>query len=111
MVATKVGSDTTLSQIIKLVDNASNTKAPTARLADKVSGVFVPIVIGIDIITFAIWLISGATPDFSLSMGITVLVISCPCALGLATPVAIMAGTGKAAENGILIKSAEARER
>ena len=110
MVATKVGSDTTLSQIIKLVDNASNTKAPIARLADKVSGVFVPIVIGIAIITFAGWLISGATPDFSLSMGITVLVISCPCALGLATPVAIMAGTGKAAENGILIKSAETLE-
>ena len=110
MVATKVGSDTTLSQIIKLVDNASNTKAPIARLADKVSGVFVPIVIGIAIITFAVWLISGATPDFALSMGITVLVISCPCALGLATPVAIMAGTGKAAENGILIKTAEALE-
>ncbi len=110
MVATKVGSDTTLSQIIKLVDNASNTKAPIARLADKVSGVFVPIVIGIAVITFVIWLISGATPDFALSMSITVLVISCPCALGLATPVAIMAGTGKAAENGILIKSAEALE-
>ncbi len=111
MVATKVGNDTTLSQIIKLVDNASNTKAPIARLADKVSGVFVPIVIFISIITFAIWFLSGATPDFSLSMGITVLVISCPCALGLATPVAIMAGTGKAAENGILIKSAEALEK
>ena len=110
MVATKVGNNTTLSQIIKLVDNASNTKAPIARLADKVSGVFVPIVIGIAILTFAVWLITGATPDFSLSTGITVLVISCPCALGLATPVAIMAGTGKAAENGILIKSAEALE-
>ncbi len=110
MVATKVGNDTTLSQIIKLVDNASNTKAPIARLADKVSGVFVPIVIGIALITFAVWLISGKPIDFSLSMGITVLVISCPCALGLATPVAIMAGTGKAAEHGILIKSAEALE-
>ncbi len=110
MVATKVGNDTTLSQIIKLVDNASNTKAPIARLADKVSGVFVPIVIGIALITFIVWLISGKPLDFSLSMGITVLVISCPCALGLATPVAIMAGTGKAAENGILIKSAEALE-
>ena len=110
MVATKVGNDTTLSQIISLVDNASNTKAPIARLADKVSGVFVPVVIGIALVTFAVWLISGATIDFSLSMGITVLVISCPCALGLATPVAIMAGTGKAAENGILIKSAEALE-
>lgn len=110
MVATKVGNDTTLSQIIKLVDNASNTKAPIARLADKVSGVFVPIVITIAVITFAVWLISGATPDFALSMGITVLVISCPCALGLATPVAIMAGTGKAAENGILIKTAESLE-
>lgn len=110
MVATKVGNDTTLSQIIKLVDNASNTKAPIARLADKVSGVFVPIVITIAVIAFAVWLISGATPDFALSMGITVLVISCPCALGLATPVAIMAGTGKAAENGILIKTAESLE-
>ena len=110
MVATKVGNDTTLSQIIKLVDNASNTKAPIARLADKVSGVFVPVVIGIAIVTFAIWLISGNPFDFSLSIGITVLVISCPCALGLATPVAIMAGTGKAAENGILIKSAETLE-
>lgn len=110
MVATKVGNDTTLSQIIKLVDNASNTKAPIAKLADKVSGIFVPVVIGIALITFAVWLISGSTPDFALSMGITVLVISCPCALGLATPVAIMAGTGKAAENGILIKSAEALE-
>lgn len=110
MVATKVGNDTTLSQIIKLVDNASNTKAPIARLADKVSGVFVPIVITIAVITFAVWIISGATPDFALSMGITVLVISCPCALGLATPVAIMAGTGKAAENGILIKTAESLE-
>ncbi len=110
MVATKVGNDTTLAQIIKLVDNASNTKAPIARLADKVSGVFVPIVIGISILTFIAWLISGEAFDFALSMGITVLVISCPCALGLATPVAIMAGTGKAAENGILIKSAEALE-
>ena len=110
MVATKVGNDTTLSQIIKLVDNASNTKAPIARLADKVSGIFVPVVIAISLVTFAVWLISGATIDFSLSMGITVLVISCPCALGLATPVAIMAGTGKAAESGILIKSAEALE-
>lgn len=110
MLATKVGNDTTLSQIIKLVDNASNTKAPIARLADKVSGVFVPIVIGIAVVTFAIWLISGKPLDFSLSMAITVLVISCPCALGLATPVAIMAGTGKAAENGILIKSAESLE-
>ncbi|MBQ6936682.1 MAG: copper-translocating P-type ATPase, partial [Clostridia bacterium] len=110
MVATKVGNDTTLSQIIKLVDNASNTKAPIARLADKVSGIFVPGVIAISLVTFAVWLISGATIDFSLSMGITVLVISCPCALGLATPVAIMAGTGKAAESGILIKSAEALE-
>ncbi len=110
MKATHVGNDTTLAKIIDLVDNASNTKAPIARLADKVSGVFVPVVIAIAVLTLVIWLLAGAEPSFALSMGITVLVISCPCALGLATPVAIMAGTGKAAENGILIKSAEALE-
>ena len=110
MVATKVGNDTTLAQIIELVDNAGSTKAPIARLADKVSGIFVPVVIGIAILTFLVWLLLGEPVDFSLSMAVTVLVISCPCALGLATPVAIMVGTGKAAENGILIKSAEALE-
>ncbi len=110
MTATRVGENTTISQIIRLVENASSSKAPIARLADKVSGVFVPIVIGISLITFLIWLISGTDFENALSFGITVLVISCPCALGLATPVAIMVGTGKAAEKGILIKSAEALE-
>ena len=108
--ASKVGEDTTLSQIIRLVDEAGNSKAPIARLADKVSGVFVPIVIGIAIITAAVWLIAGQSFEFALSNAIAVLVISCPCALGLATPVAIMVGTGKAAEMGILIKSAESLE-
>lgn len=108
--ATKVGEDTTLSQIIKLVEEASNSKAPISRLADKVSGIFVPIVIGIAIISAVVWYLLGASFEFALSIGIAVLVISCPCALGLATPVAIMVGTGKAAENGILIKSAEALE-
>lgn len=108
--ASKVGEDTTLSQIIRLVDEASNSKAPIARLADKVSGVFVPVVIGIAIVTGIIWLIAGMGFEFALSNAISVLVISCPCALGLATPVAIMVGTGKAAEMGILIKSAEALE-
>ena len=110
MTASKVGENTTISQIIKLVENASSSKAPIARLADKVSGVFVPIVMGISLITFLIWLISGTDFENALSFGITVLVISCPCALGLATPVAIMVGTGKAAEKGILIKSAVALE-
>ena len=108
--ASKVGEDTTLSQIIRLVDEASNSKAPIARLADKVSGVFVPVVIGIAIVTGIVWLIAGMGFEFALSNAISVLVISCPCALGLATPVAIMVGTGKAAEMGILIKSAEALE-
>lgn len=108
--ATKVGDDTTLAQIIRLVDEAGNTKAPIARLADKVSGIFVPIVIGIALVTFIVWLVSGASFEFALSNAISVLVISCPCALGLATPVAVMVGTGKAAENGILIKSAESLE-
>ena len=110
MTATKVGENTTLSQIIKLVDEAGSSKAPIARLADKVSGVFVPVVMAISLITFIIWLVTGAEFSTALSFGITVLVISCPCALGLATPVAIMVGTGKAAENGILIKSAAALE-
>ncbi len=108
--ASKVGEDTTLSQIIRLVDEASNSKAPIARLADKASGVFVPVVIAIAIVTAVVWLIAGMGFEFALSNAISVLVISCPCALGLATPVAIMVGTGKAAEMGILIKSAESLE-
>ncbi len=110
MKATKVGEDTTLSQIIRLVEEASSSKAPIARLADKVSGVFVPIVIVIAVLATVIWLLFGKSFEFSLSTGIAVLVISCPCALGLATPTAIMVGTGKGAQNGILIKSAEALE-
>lgn len=109
--AEKVGEDTTLAKIIQLVDDAGNSKAPIARLADQVSGVFVPVVILIALITFVVWLISGQTIQFALSNAISVLVISCPCALGLATPVAIMVGTGKAAENGILIKSAATLEQ
>lgn len=108
--ASKVGEDTTLAQIIRLVDEAGNSKAPIARLADKVSGIFVPVVIAIAVITAIIWLIVGQTFEFALSCAIAVLVISCPCALGLATPVAIMVGTGKAAEMGILIRSAESLE-
>lgn len=107
---TKVGEDTTLSQIIRLVEDASATKAPIAKLADKVSGVFVPIVIGIAVLTAVIWFVLGKEADFALSMAISVLVISCPCALGLATPTAIMVGTGRGAQLGILIKSAEALE-
>lgn len=110
MRATKVGDNTTLSQIIKLVEEASNSKAPISKIADKVSGIFVPIVIAIAVVTVIIWLMSGQSFEFALTMGIAVLVISCPCALGLATPVAIMVGTGKGAENGILIKSAESLE-
>ncbi|MBQ6929630.1 MAG: heavy metal translocating P-type ATPase, partial [Oscillospiraceae bacterium] len=108
--ATKVGSDTTFSQIIALVENASSTKAPIAKLADKIAGVFVPIVMTIALITAIVWLALGYSFEFALSNAISVLVISCPCALGLATPVAIMVGTGKGAENGILIKSGEALE-
>lgn len=108
--AEKVGNETTLAQIIKLVEDASASKAPIAKLADKIAGVFVPIVMVIAVVTAVVWLISGATFEFALSCAISVLVISCPCALGLATPVAIMVGTGKGAENGILIKSAEALE-
>lgn len=110
MRATKVGEDTTLSQIIRLVEEASSSKAPIARLADKVSGVFVPAVIVIAVLATAVWLILGKPFEFALSIGIAVLVISCPCALGLATPTAIMVGTGKGAQNGILIKSAQALE-
>lgn len=108
--AEKVGEDTTLSQIIKLVEDASSSKAPIAKLADKISGVFVPIVIAIAVVSFIVWLIAGQTFEFALTIGIAILVISCPCALGLATPVAIMVGTGKGASNGILVKSAEALE-
>lgn len=108
--AQKVGDDTTLAQIIRLVEEASSSKAPIARLADKISGVFVPTVIAIAVVATVIWLLCGQSFEFALSTGIAVLVISCPCALGLATPVAIMVGTGRGAANGILIKSAEALE-
>ena len=108
--ATKVGEDTTIAQIIRLGEEASSSKAPIAKMADKIAGVFVPTVITIALITGIIWLISGATFEFAMSTAIAVLVISCPCALGLATPVAIMVGTGKGAENGILIKSGDALE-
>ena len=110
MQATKVGDDTTLAQIVRLVDEATSSKAPIAKLADKVSGVFVPVVISIALIAVIVWLLLGYGFEFALSIGISVLVISCPCALGLATPTAIMVGTGKGASNGILIKSAEALE-
>ena len=110
MRASRVGDDTTFSQIIRLVEEASSSKAPIAKMADKIAGVFVPIVMTIALLTVLVWLISGADFEFALSCGIAVLVISCPCALGLATPVAIMVGTGKGAENGILIKSGEALE-
>ena len=106
----KVGEDTTLAQIIRLVEEASSSSAPIAKLADRVSGVFVPIVICIAVAAAIIWLLAGQPFHFSLSIGISVLVISCPCALGLATPTAIMVGTGKGAENGILIKSGESLE-
>ncbi len=108
--ATKVGNDTTLSQIIHLVEEASSSKAPISKLADKISSVFVPVVICIAILSTVVWMMLGYPFDFALSIGIAVLVISCPCALGLATPVAIMVGTGKGAEHGILIKSAESLE-
>jgi Cu+-exporting ATPase len=111
MRATKVGRDTTLSQIIHLVENAQADKAPIARIADKVSGIFVPVVIGLAILAGLVWLLAGQESwVFALTIAISVLVIACPCALGLATPTAIMVGTGKGAENGILIKSGEALE-
>ncbi len=109
--ADRVGEDTTLSQIIRLVEEASASKAPIAQLADKVAGVFVPVVIGIALVTLAAWLIAGAGAEFAISTAIAVLVISCPCALGLATPVAIMVGTGVGASHGILIKSGEALQQ
>ena len=108
--ATEVGEDTAISRIIALVEEASSSKAPIAKMADKVAGVFVPVVMGISLITFIVWLALGYDFSFALNGAIAVLVISCPCSLGLATPVAIMVGTGKGAENGILIKSADALE-
>jgi Cu+-exporting ATPase len=108
--AERVGADTTISQIIRLVDEASASKAPIARLADKIAGIFVPAVITIAVVVGGIWLAMGATTEFAFSIAISILVISCPCALGLATPVAIMVGTGKGAQNGILIKSGTALE-
>lgn len=106
--AVKVGEDTTLSQIIRLVEEASSSKAPIARLADKIAGIFVPVVMGIAAITFIVWIMAGGGFETAMQCAISVLVISCPCALGLATPVAIMVGTGVGAKNGILIKSGDA---
>ena len=108
--ADKVGEDTTLSQIIRMVEEAGGSKAPIARLADKIAGVFVPVVMGIALIAFAVWMIAKGDLEFALNIGISVLVISCPCALGLATPVAIMVGTGRGARMGLLFKNAEALE-
>ncbi len=108
--ATRVGQDTTLAQIIRMVSDAAATKAPIAKLADKVSGIFVPTVISIALVTAAGWLLAGQTPGFALARGISVLVISCPCALGLATPVAVMVGSGVGARNGVLFKTAASLE-
>jgi len=108
--ATRVGQDTTLAQMIRLVDEAASSKAPIAKLADRVAGVFVPVVIGIALVTAVVWLIATGSVERALTSGVAVLVISCPCALGLATPVAIMVGTGKGAEHGILVKSADGLE-
>ena len=110
MRADKVGDETALSQIIHLVDEATSSKAPIAKLADKVAGIFVPVVIGIALLAMIVWLLCGATFEFAMTIAVSVLVVSCPCALGLATPTAIMVGTGRGASNGILIKSAEALE-
>ena len=107
----KVGQDTTLSQIIRLVEHAGGSKAPIARLADKIAGVFVPVVMSIALVTFAVWMIGGQGVEFSLTAAISVLVISCPCALGLATPVAIMVGTGRGAQLGVLYKTAQSLEQ
>ena len=109
--ATKVGADTAFSKILEIVDKASASKAPIARLADKIAGIFVPVVMGISLATAVLWLVFGSNVTFALSSAIAVLVVSCPCALGLATPVAIMVGTGKGATSGLLIKSGEALER
>ena len=108
--ADKVGEDTTLAQVIRMVEEAGGSKAPIARLADKIAGIFVPVVMTIAAITFAVWMLAGQTLEFSLTCAISVLVISCPCALGLATPVAIMVGTGRGAQMGVLFKNAEALE-
>ena len=108
--ATRVGENTTLAQMIRLVDEAASSKAPIAKLADQVAGVFVPVVMGIALVTAAVWLLTGHSVEQALTSAVAVLVISCPCALGLATPVAIMVGTGKGAERGILIKSAQGLE-
>lgn len=108
--ATRVGEDTTLSQIIQMVSDAAATKAPIAKVADKVSGVFVPAVISIAFVTMIVWLLVGESVGFALARGISVLVISCPCALGLATPVAIMVGNGMGAKNGIMFKTAVSLE-
>ena len=108
--AEKVGQDTTLAQIIRMVEEAGGSKAPIARLADKIAGVFVPVVMGIAAVTFVIWMLLGQGLEFSLNCAVSVLVISCPCALGLATPVAIMVGTGRGAQLGVLFKNAQALE-
>lgn len=108
--ADKVGEDTTLSQVIRLVEEAGASKAPIARLADKIAGIFVPVVMGIAAVAFVVWLLLGQTLEFALTTAISVLVISCPCALGLATPVAIMVGTGRGASMGVLFKNAQALE-
>ena len=108
--ADRIGEDTTFAQIIRLVEEAGGSKAPIARLADKVAGIFVPAVMAIATVTFAVWMLAGKGVEFSLTMGIAVLVISCPCALGLATPVAIMVATGRGAQMGVLYKNAEALE-
>ena len=108
--ADKVGEDTTLSTVIRMVEEAGGSKAPIARLADRIAGVFVPVVMGIAAVTFAVWMIAGQGLEFSLNCAISVLVISCPCALGLATPVAIMVGTGRGAQMGVLFKNAQALE-
>lgn len=108
--ADKVGEDTTLAQVIRMVEEAGGSKAPIARLADKIAGVFVPVVMGIALVTFVVWMAAGYGLEFSLTNAISVLVISCPCALGLATPVAIMVGTGRGAQMGVLFKNAEALE-
>ncbi len=108
-----MGKDTTLAQIIKLVEEAQGSKAPIQRLADVIAGYFVPAVIGIAVLTFIVWYFFGPQPAFNYALlsFVAVLIIACPCALGLATPTAIMVGTGKGAENGVLIKSGEALER
>ena len=108
--ADQIGEDTTLSQVIRMVEEAGGSKAPIARLADKIAGIFVPVVMSIAFVAFVVWMLAGQTLEFSLTIAISVLVISCPCALGLATPVAIMVGTGRGARMGVLFKNAEALE-